>query len=92
MGLLEASMHSEKRAKMVQVWVVIVRVGVAVMCKGVLVLPHDGIAQERHAPDGHVVDPGSTTGRKMARVVAQCSNQPAKDCKEETPNDTSLKD
>ena len=83
-------MHTEKRNKVVQVWIVIKRVGVAVMRKRMLVLPHDGVAQERHGPNSRVVDPGSSTGSEMAGIMAQRANQPSENCQHETSQDASL--
>jgi hypothetical protein len=44
--LLESSMSSQKSMKVMQVGVMIKFVCVAVVCVGMLVLPHDGIAKE----------------------------------------------
>ena len=60
-----------------QIGIGIKLIRMAVMSKGVLMLPHDGIAQERHGPNTRVVDPRNTTGTIMTSVMSQGAEQPA---------------
>ena len=84
-------MYTKEGGKVVQIWIVIERIGMTVMRKRVLVLPQDWIAQERHGPYRHVVDPGSSAGGEMARIVAQRAHQPSKHGQQETSQDASLR-
>ena len=91
LGLPKAPVDAQKGGKVVQIRIVLQLVGVAVVRKGVLVLPQDGVAQERHAPHGHVVDPRPPpTGGVMPRIVAQCPHQPTKDGQEKAAEDATL--
>lgn len=89
-GLLKPSMHAKKRDKVVQIRIVVERIGMAVVCEGVLMLPQDRVAQERHSPYRQVVDPRSSTGGEMPRIVTQRTNQPAKDGHQKAAKDASL--
>ena len=80
--LLYSTMNTKQQVKMMQIRIMIKFVGMAVVRIGVLVLPHDGIAQQRHAPNTDIIDQRTTRGRKVAGIMAQGANQPTKDSKQ----------
>mmetsp|Transcript_24870 Transcript_24870/g.50537 ORF Transcript_24870/g.50537 Transcript_24870/m.50537 type:complete len:206 (-) Transcript_24870:160-777(-) len=51
-------------------------VGVAVMGVGVLVLPHDRVAQHRHGPDRRVVDEREARHREVSAIVPDGADEP----------------
>jgi hypothetical protein len=89
--LLEFSVHAQKGVRVMQIGVVIEFVRVAVVRVRMLMLPHDGIAKEGHAPDGPIIDDRVSTGGKVPRVVSHGTHQPSKYGKEKASRNASLK-
>ncbi len=88
--LLDTPMNTQQQIKVMQIWIMIVVVGVTVMRIRVLVLPHDGIAQQGHAPKTNVIDKRRSGRCKVASIVPKGTNQPPKDSKQKGANQTPL--
>ena len=83
-------MNTQQQVKVVQIWIVVVFVGVAVVRVSVLVLPHDGVTEQRHAPKTNIVYEGISRGCKMSSIVAECTYEPPEDSKKTGPDKTPL--
>jgi hypothetical protein len=88
--LLELSMHTQKCRKVMQIGIVIKLVRVAMVCVRMLMLPHDGIAKEGHAPDSPIIDERVTASGKVTPVMSHGSHQPSEYGKEKATSNASL--
>ena len=70
-------MHAKQRRKVMQVGIVVELVGMRVMCECVLMLPHDGVTQEGHAPYASIVNERHSTDAVVTSVVTQSAQKPA---------------
>ena len=69
-----------------QIRIVVEVISMAVVGKGMLMLPHNGITQEGYSPQTYIVEEGDTAGCKMSRIVTEASNEPSKYRKKDGSN------
>mmetsp|Transcript_25649 Transcript_25649/g.36178 ORF Transcript_25649/g.36178 Transcript_25649/m.36178 type:complete len:98 (+) Transcript_25649:753-1046(+) len=76
-------MNSNQPIEVMNVRIVFKIVGMAMVRVRMLMLPHDWITQQGHAPNCPFVDPSSTGNGEMSSIVSEGSNQPTEDGKQE---------
>ena len=83
-------MHTQEGREVMQIRIGMKLIRMTVMSKRVLMLPHDGIAQESHGPNARVVDPWNATGTIVTSIVSQGTKQPTTNRECKTRQDASL--